>query len=63
MAITCPQCGAEFDVTLFQFDRRVRCDCGTWVELARGHVLLEPGDVPPPAGHDRSDVSTEENGE
>ncbi|MHC4400684.1 MAG: hypothetical protein ACYTG0_13495 [Planctomycetota bacterium] len=39
MAITCPRCGAGFDVTLFQFGNRVRCDCGTWVDLARGHVL------------------------
>ena len=39
MAITCPRCGAGFDVTLFQFGHAVRCDCGAWVELARGHVL------------------------
>ena len=32
-----PQCGAEFDVTLFTFDRSIRCDCGTWVDLASGH--------------------------
>ncbi|MHB8957243.1 MAG: DUF6868 family protein [Pirellulaceae bacterium] len=37
MAITCPQCGAEYDVTLFTFDRRIRCDCGAWVDLAVGH--------------------------
>ena len=28
MAITCPRCGAGFDVTLFQFGHRVRCGCG-----------------------------------
>lgn len=38
MAITCPQCGASFDVTLFQFGHRVLCDCGQWVELDRGHM-------------------------
>ena len=38
MAITCPRCGAGFDVTLFQFGHRVQCDCGLWVELDRGHV-------------------------
>jgi len=38
MAITCPQCGAGFDVTLFQFGHSVRCDCGARVELRRGHV-------------------------
>jgi hypothetical protein len=37
MAIECPQCGAEYDVTLFTFDRKVRCDCGEWVDLAVGH--------------------------
>ena len=37
MSIKCPQCGAEFDVTLFTFDRRIRCDCGAWVDLASGH--------------------------
>ena len=37
MAITCPQCGAEYDVTLFTFGRRIRCDCGSWVDLAVGH--------------------------
>jgi len=42
MAITCPRCGAGYDVTLFQFGRRVQCDCGGWVELARGHLLSQP---------------------
>lgn len=42
MAITCPRCGAGFDVTLFQFGRRVRCVCGAWVDLGRGHVLADP---------------------
>jgi translation initiation factor IF-2 len=39
MAILCPHCGAEFDVTLFQFGHGVRCDCGLWVDLRDGHVL------------------------
>ncbi|NLS98280.1 MAG: hypothetical protein GXX96_39625 [Planctomycetaceae bacterium] len=39
MAITCPRCGAQFDVTLFQFGHGVRCQCGQWVELERGHVV------------------------
>lgn len=43
MAITCPRCGAGYDVTLFQFGHRVQCDCGVWIELARGHLLLYPG--------------------
>ncbi len=41
MAITCPRCGAGFDVTLFQFGHRVRCDCGAWVDLQRGHVVSD----------------------
>ena len=37
MAIKCPQCGAEYDVTLFTLDRSIRCDCGANVDLAVGH--------------------------
>jgi hypothetical protein len=37
MAIRCPKCGAEYDVTLFTFDRKLHCDCGAWVDLAVGH--------------------------
>jgi putative protease len=43
MAITCPRCGAGFDVTLFQFGHRVRCQCGQWVELSQGHLRVESG--------------------
>lgn len=44
MAITCPLCGSEFDVTLFQFGQRVRCHCGAEVaypgrDLQAGHVV------------------------
>ena len=42
MAIACPQCGAGFDVTLFQFGHRVRCDCGAWVDLRSGHTVACP---------------------
>jgi len=45
MAITCPRCGAGFDVTLFQFGTRVLCDCGQWVELDRGHLQRLPRKV------------------
>jgi hypothetical protein len=49
MAITCPQCGAEFDATLFQFGHRVRCQCGADVEYPgtdqrAGHVLAADED-------------------
>ena len=42
MAITCPRCGAGFDVTLFQFGHRVRCDCGTEVSYP-GAAMTETG--------------------
>jgi hypothetical protein len=41
MAITCPRCGAGFDVTLFQFGHCVRCDCGAWVDLSSGHTAAD----------------------
>jgi hypothetical protein len=41
MAIACPRCGAEYDVTLFEFGRRIHCDCGSWVDLHSGHTLRE----------------------
>ncbi|MGA2256030.1 MAG: ADP-ribosylglycohydrolase family protein [Thermoguttaceae bacterium] len=49
MAITCPRCGSEFDVTLFQFGHRVRCHCGAEVEypgtdLRTGHILVQGED-------------------
>jgi hypothetical protein len=28
MAILCPRCGRQYDVTLFQFGAGVECDCG-----------------------------------
>jgi RNA 3'-terminal phosphate cyclase (ATP) len=36
MAITCPRCGAEFDATLFEFEHRVRCACGTEIRYPGG---------------------------
>jgi Raf kinase inhibitor-like YbhB/YbcL family protein len=45
MAIKCPHCGHEYDVSLFQFGRGIRCDCGTSVDLQRGHE--QPADVWP----------------
>jgi len=31
MAVQCPSCGRQYDVTLFQFGQTVTCDCGTVV--------------------------------
>ena len=28
MAIVCPRCGRQYDVTLFEFGISVTCDCG-----------------------------------
>ena len=43
MAIRCPECGREYDVTLFSFGATVRCECG------RDVSALEPHRVAPPA--------------
>ena len=32
MAIICPNCSRQFDVTLFQFGKPVRCDCGFLID-------------------------------
>jgi len=32
MAIVCPNCSREFDITLFQFGKAVRCDCGRLID-------------------------------
>ncbi|MBI4540942.1 MAG: Mut7-C RNAse domain-containing protein [Gemmatimonadetes bacterium] len=39
MSIPCPNCGREYDVTLFQFGRSIHCTCGTRVGL---EVKLAP---------------------
>jgi len=33
VAVLCKRCGRQYDVTLFQFGRTVRCDCGEEVGL------------------------------
>ena len=33
MAVTCKQCGRQYDVTLFQFGRTISCACGARVGL------------------------------
>ena len=39
MAIRCPRCGKEYDVTLFEFGRDVDCECGTTISLESGHKI------------------------
>ena len=43
MAITCPNCQAQYDVTLFQFGKTIQCDCGQTVRLEEGHVIRIDG--------------------
>lgn len=45
MALECPSCGAQFDATLFAFDREVLCDCGERVTRETANVRR---DEPPP---------------
>jgi hypothetical protein len=39
MSLRCPKCGREFDVTLFEYRRRVSCPCGEMLSLADGHTM------------------------
>jgi dsDNA-specific endonuclease/ATPase MutS2 len=44
MAICCPDCGHEYDVTLFQFGATVACDCGTVIDPFVGEPVELPID-------------------
>ncbi len=33
MAIICPKCKRQYDITLFQFGRTIKCDCGYVINL------------------------------
>jgi len=51
MAIICPKCGAQYDVTLFQFGRTIVCSCGQVVDAAKPHLKpppLKKTNPPPP---------------
>jgi hypothetical protein len=41
MAILCPRCGRQYDVTLFSFGSSVPCDCGAEVSLEPGHRIAD----------------------
>ncbi len=47
MAVQCPRCGRQYDVTLFEFQRSVDCECGRALDLAEGHVSRSDGAVEP----------------
>lgn len=38
MAVTCPRCGRQYDITIFQFGRTVTCGCGAVID--ESHVEL-----------------------
>jgi hypothetical protein len=39
MAFVCPRCGREYDVTLFEYGRRIRCPCGELITQESGHRI------------------------
>jgi hypothetical protein len=44
MAVPCPRCGRQYDVTLFAFGRTLRCACGALVDAgAPRRAGAEPG--------------------
>jgi DNA-directed RNA polymerase subunit RPC12/RpoP len=49
VAIRCERCGRDYDVTLFQFGRTVKCDCGATVRLK-----IDPATQKPPASPRRT---------
>ena len=44
MAVRCPSCGRQYDITLFEFDRAVTCVCGKTVTFRHEETADdEPG--------------------
>ena len=41
MAIRCPECGREYDVTLFEFGRSICCDCGFVIQPGQDYIWKE----------------------
>jgi hypothetical protein len=41
MAVTCPYCGRQYDITLFQYGRTVTCACGQIIDDSHVGVLRE----------------------
>jgi len=41
MALQCPHCGRQYDVTLFEFQRSVLCVCGAALDLEVGHIICQ----------------------
>jgi uncharacterized protein with PIN domain len=45
LAVTCPKCGWQYDVTLFQFGRTINCACGERVGLENRITLPETAEL------------------
>ncbi len=41
MAVNCPRCGRQHDITLFQFERTVRCACGELIDASHIEIFRE----------------------
>ncbi|NQT81677.1 hypothetical protein HQ563_01535 [bacterium] len=51
MAITCPRCGRQYDITLFEFGRRLVCECG--------EVIAAEGSFPPTGESEKTNATPE----
>jgi len=58
MALQCPRCRRQYDVTLFQFGHQVRCECGATIDLARGHVIEQESEEAQPQTAPQGQVLT-----
>ncbi|TET35238.1 MAG: hypothetical protein E3J72_11530 [Planctomycetota bacterium] len=38
MAVQCPRCGSQYDITLFGFGRKVKCRCGKMLDAREAHT-------------------------
>lgn len=45
MAVSCPKCGRQYDVTLFQFGRSINCACGERVWFEHKLDLTETSEI------------------
>lgn len=41
MAIRCPKCKKEYDVTLFEYDKEIICDCGNVIKLRHEEIIKD----------------------
>ncbi|OGX06168.1 MAG: hypothetical protein A3G87_02185 [Omnitrophica bacterium RIFCSPLOWO2_12_FULL_50_11] len=45
MAIRCPKCSSEYDVTLFEFGQEIVCTCGTRLGMKHEEVMSQLKDI------------------